>query len=221
VASTIRYAFDRSRTTGYYYRLRISFEERSFSLQRADERMFMPSTNRDGEIVEFDPRAEQEKAERDKRAEETYNRTLQSQIYDGADPAGEDGAELDPYAAQAKQMPRRKPPLFDSFEEENTLSGLGEPVVFPEGVRIVSVRTEHDAEPITEGEAFLYFFPMGRTQLAHIQLQDESGDDQYTIKVQPLTGKVTVVPEIQDLELPDDVHGGEDELGDKHQKRTF
>jgi general secretion pathway protein H len=218
VASTIRYAFDRAGTTGYYYRLRVDFEANSFSLQRADDRMYMPSTDRDGEILEFDPRAEEERAERDKRAEDAYNRSVQAQVYDGA----EDSSDVyDPYAAKAKAVPRRKPPLFESFEEENTLSGIGEPIVFPKEVKIVSVRTEHDLEPITEGEAFLYFFPMGRTQLAHIQLKDEDGDNKYTIKVQPLTGKVTVVAELEDLDLPNDVHGGEDDLGNKHQTRSF
>jgi general secretion pathway protein H len=132
---------------------------------------------------------------------------------------GED--PIDPYAVRQKDVPRRKPPLFESFENENTLSGLGEPVVFPEGVKILSVRTEHDPEPITEGEAFLYFFPMGRTQLCHIQLSDEDGEDQYTIEVQPLTGKVTVVPELVELKLPKEVHDGRDDLGDKHQRRSF
>lgn len=220
VASTIRYGFDRARTTGYYYRLKIDFEARSFSLQRADDRMYMPSTNREGEINEFDPRKEQDRASRDERAAEAFNRSIQSQIYDqtGAD---DEAVGYDPYAVSAKPVPRRKPPLFDSFEEENTLSGLGEPVVFPEDVKIISVRTEHDIEPITEGEAYIYFFPMGRTQLAHVQLEDEDGENEYTIKVQPLTGKVTIVPELEDLELPDDVHGGEDDLGEKFQKRSF
>lgn len=218
VASTIRYAFDRSRTTGYYYRMRIDFEKNSFSLQRADDRMYMPSTDRDGKIIEFDPRKEQEQRERDERAAEAYNRSVQAQVFDGADDME---GTYDPYAVATKEVPRRKPALFDSFEEENTLSGLGEAIVFPEEIKIKSVRTEHDPLPITEGEAYLYFFPMGRTQLAHIQLEDEDGEDQYTIKVQPLTGKVTIVPEIVDLELPDDVHGGEDALGKKHQTRSF
>lgn len=220
VASTIRYAFDRARTTGYYYRLKIDFEGRSLSLQRADDRMYMPSTNRDGEIVEFDPRKEADRAARDERAAEAFNRSIQSQIFEQGG-GEEEGMAYDPYAVAAKPVPRRKPPLFESFEEANTLSGLGEPVVFPEEVKILNVRTEHDPEPITEGEAFIYFFPMGRTQLAHIQIEGEDGENQYTIEVQPLTGKVTVVPELEDLELPDDVHGGEDDLGEKFQKRSF
>jgi general secretion pathway protein H len=222
-ATTIRCAFDRARTTGYYYRMRFDFEQRSISLQRADDRMYMPSTDRDGEIVAFDPKKEKDREARDLRAAESYNRSLQSKIVDAGDVAmeGDEAAPYDPWAPQVKEVPRRKPPLFESFEEENTLSGIGEPIVFPEDVRILSVRTEHDREAITEGEAFLYFFPMGRTQLAHIQLRSEDGADEYTIKVQPLTGKVTVVPELEELELPDRVGEGEDELGEKQQRRSF
>ena len=107
---------------------------------------------------------------------------------------------------------------------------LGKPIVFPDGVEIVSVQTDADPEPITEGEADLYFFPRGQTQLAAIQLKGKPklrqrvvGEDdiEYTILVQPLTGKVTVEAELIDLELPELVGDVEDDLGDKAERRSF
>lgn len=216
LAATIRFAYDKSRVSGTHMRLAVNFEERSFSLQQAYEAMYMPATDRDGERVEEDADKAADQAARDERAAENYNRSLQSAVYG----AGEED-ELDPYSAKPKTVPRRRPPLFDSFDSENTISGIGDPIVLPEGVSIVSVRTEHDFEPITEGEAFLYFFPQGRTQMAHIQVEGKDGQDQYTIIIQPLTGRVTIEPELVDLELPEDIIEGEDDLGNKENSRTF
>ena len=119
-------------------------------------------------------------------------------------------------------MPRRRPPQFDSFEDENALSELAKPIKLPEGVKIVYVRTADDLQPITKGQASLFFFPRGQTQEAHIQLEDQEVEDgRYTIKVQPLTGRITIVDEHVDLVLPEDPSDEEDELGERLERRTF
>ena len=218
LANTVRYGYDKARVTGMYYRLQINLEEGSFTLQAAEDAMYLPATDRNGEPVKVDERRLEERDERDKIAAEQYYRSVQGQVMGGG---GTGGDEFDPYAVAAKDVPRRRPPLFDSFEDENSLSGLVEPIVLPEGLKIVYVRTAEDLEPITEGEAALYFFPQGRTQLAHIQLADEKDEIEYTIKVQPLTGRVTIVSELQELKLPDDPTDVEDELGKRRQRRSF
>ena len=111
--------------------------------------------------------------------------------------------------------------MFSGFEGDNVLNELGEPVVFGEDVKILSVQTDADLEPITSGQASLFFFPRGQTQLAHIQLEDEDGENAYTIKVQPLTGKVTVLPEKEDLPTPKTLYEMEDDLGEKIERRAF
>lgn len=214
IASTIRFAFDRARVTGRHFRLLIDFEKRSFSLQTADERMYLPPTDRDGKITEIDLDELEEREARDERAAEAFNRSVQADVF------AEDDA-FDPYQVGPKMVPRQRPPLFKSFERENTLKGLGDAITLPEEVRIVSVRTDADFVPITNGEAALYFFPQGRTQVAHIQLSDESGEDVYTIKVQPLTGKVTVIDELEDLVLPEDTLEVEDDQGKKVDRRSL
>ena len=103
----------------------------------------------------------------------------------------------------------------------NAVTGVIEPIVLPEQVKVLSVRTEHDFAPITAGKAYVYFFPQGRTQMTHVQLQDARGDRQWTIIVQPLTGRVKVLGELVDLELPDDMLEEEDELGETQNRRSF
>jgi general secretion pathway protein H len=227
LASTIRFAYDRARFTGYYYRIHVDFEQRSFQLQKAEDAMYLPATSRDGELLQVDDRKLADQADRDERAAEAYYSSVAAAVLSAADEADPYG---DPYAVQKKEVPRRRPPLFEAFEDDATLGDLGKPIEFPDGVEILSVQTDSDPEPITEGEADIYFFPRGQTQLAAIQLEGKPklrerivGEDniEYTILVQPLTGKVTVEAGIIDLELPDVVGDTEDELGNKAERRSF
>lgn len=223
LANLVRYGYDKARVTGDYYRLLINLDEGTIMLQQGDDRMYLPATDRDGKIVEVDEGKLEEQADRDKRAEEAYNRSVQAEVYAGGS-GGEGGGgmdELDPYKVSRRTVPRRKPPLFDGFEDDNALSDLAKPLRLPEGVRINYVRTADDIEPITEGEASLFFFPRGRTQEAHIQLEDTEVEARYTIKVQPLTGRVSIVDGHEDLELPDDPTDEEDELGSRLERRVL
>lgn len=231
IANLTRYGYDKSRVTGDYYRLLIDLDEGTIALQQGDDRMYLPATDRDGKIAEIDEGRLEDQAARDKRAEEAYNRSVQAQVYNegsgggggGAAEGGEaDDSGYDPYAAQRRTVPRRRPPLFDSFEDENALSELAKPIKLPEGVKIVYVRTADDLEPITKGQASLFFFPRGQTQECHIQIEDaEVEDGRYTIKVQPLTGRVTIVDGHEDLVLPEDPTDEEDELGTRLERRTL
>jgi general secretion pathway protein H len=227
VANTIRYGFDKARVNGQYFRMVLDLDSGTFSLQAAEDAMYLPATDRDGKIREIDERDLEEQAQRDQRAEQSFNRSVESAAYRGggtggaADEGGEAESDYDVYKPQARKVPRRKPPLFSSFEDENSLSDLAKPFKLPEGVKIVYVRTADDLEPITKGEASIYFFPRGRTQKAHIQIASEDGKDEYTIKLEPLTGRVTVVDGLEDLTLPDDPTDDEDDLGREHQRRTF
>ena len=225
LASTIRFAYDRARFTGYYYRIHVDFEQRTFQLQKAEDAMYLPATNRDGEILLTDEKKLEDQAKRDQQAAEAYYSSIAAAVLStDSNPYG------DPYAVQKKDVPRRRPPLFEAFEADQTLGDLGKPIQFPDGVEILSVQTDADPEPITSGEADLYFFPRGQTQLAAIQLKGKpklgdrligEEDIEYTILVQPLTGKVTVESGIIALELPAVIGEGEDALGNEAERRSF
>lgn len=230
VANTVRYGFDKARVNGQYYRMVLDLDSGTFSLQAAEDAMYLPATDRDGKIREIDKSDLEEQAQRDQRAEQSFNRSVQSAAYraggtggggGGGDDGGDTDGELDVYKPQPRKVPRAKPPLFSSFEDENSLSELAKPFKLPEGVKIVYVRTADDLEPIKKGEASLYFFPRGRTQKAHIQIASDDGQIEYTIKVEPLTGRVTVVDGLEDLVLPDDPNDEEDALGREFHRRTF
>lgn len=225
IANTIRYGYDKARVGGDYYRLVINLDEGTFALQVGDSAMYLPATDRDGKLIEIDERKLEEQADRDMRAEESFNRSVQSAAYrnepSGGTGGDDAGGDDNLYKAQPRKVPRRKKPLFEAFEDENALSGLAKPFSVPEGVRITYVRTADDLEPITKGEASIVFFPRGRTQKAHIHLEGEDEATKYTIKVEPLTGRVTVVDGLEDLVLPDDPTDEEDHLGKEQQRRTL
>jgi general secretion pathway protein H len=62
-----------------------------------------------------------------------------------------------------------------------------------DGVEVVRVRTEHDEEVLTEGRAYIYFWPGGTTERAIVQLK-KAGDKQtaLTVVLSPLTGRAKI-----------------------------
>src|SRR5450432_3737203 len=60
------------------------------------------------------------------------------------------------------------------------------------GVEFISVQTDHDDEPRTNGRAYLYFFPGGTTERASVQLKRRGHDTGMTITVSGLTGRAKV-----------------------------
>lgn len=80
MANTVRFAFNKARVTGSFYRLLINLDDGAFSMQRGDDRMYLPATDRYGRIVVIDPSRVKEREERDRRAEENYNRSIQARV---------------------------------------------------------------------------------------------------------------------------------------------
>lgn len=81
---------------------------------------------------------------------------------------------------------------FSSFTSEEL-----KPRELPSDVS-VSVWTRHQREPADKGVAYLYFFPQGFTEKAHVYVKQ--GDNVWTLAVSPLTGKVEIAGEA--LEVP-------------------
>ncbi len=75
---------------------------------------------------------------------------------------------------------------------------LGDERLEPEGhelgthIEYIQVQSEHDEEPVTEGKAFLYFWPGGGTEWSSIQLRVVGQQEGLTILVSPLTGRARI-----------------------------
>jgi general secretion pathway protein H len=81
---------------------------------------------------------------------------------------------------------------FASFDSDEI-----KPRELPSGVTL-EVWTKHQREKIKHGVAYLYFYPQGFTEKAQIYIRQ--GDNVWTLKVSPLTGKTSVVPD--EVEVP-------------------
>ncbi|MCH2109793.1 MAG: prepilin-type N-terminal cleavage/methylation domain-containing protein [Polyangiaceae bacterium] len=75
-------------------------------------------------------------------------------------------------------------------------------------VKFRLVQTEHDEEPITEGKAFIYFWPGGETERSVVQLGRGLDDDGLTVVISALTGRAKI--ERGRVELPQSRFGDED-----------
>lgn len=121
-------------------------------------------------------------------------------------PAG--GAEVATAAEQAAKSesdrilegPRAPRAAFQpvpAFADSSTGRELGA------GVDLAQVQTEHDEEPVTSGRAYVYFWPGGVAERAHVQLRragDVSGG--LTVIVSALTGRTKVERGLLDLPRP-------------------
>ena len=95
--------------------------------------------------------------------------------------------------------PRAQRAMFrpvEAFADEASGRELGG------SVDLTSVQTEHDSEPVTSGRAYVYFWPGGVTERAHVQLKRAGSSDGLTVIVSALTGRTDVKRGLVDLPEP-------------------
>jgi general secretion pathway protein H len=168
LAGAIRYCFDRSITTGAYFRLVLDLDSNRYSAERSDERVYLIRGKEEspGRGQALDVAALEKKQEEDQALRDSFSQDNSV------------AAVLEPPPA-----PRRA--KFQSFKD----AALPE-VKLKGAVRFFDIYTTRQREPYTKGKAYLYFFPDGHTERALIRVSD--GDDFYTLIVHPLTGRVEV-----------------------------
>lgn len=112
----------------------------------------------------------------------------------GATPASSAEAKVRAESERIVEGPRAARPAFSkltgvsgAIEELSVGRPLGE------GVELVRVKTEHDEQEITEGRAYIYFWPGGTTERAIVQLK-KAGDKEaaLTVVLSPLTGRAKI-----------------------------
>jgi general secretion pathway protein H len=176
LAGAIRYCFDRSVTTGAYFRIVLDLDKNQYTAERSDNRVYLlrDKEQSPGKGKAFDQEAADKKKDED---EEKEKAELASR-------AGTLGVALEP-----PPKPRRA--KFQSFKDASL------PTVTMKKTKLFDVYTSRQRESYTSGKAYLYFFPDGHTERAVIRLTD--GDDFYSLIVHPLTGKVEVKPGKYDI----------------------
>jgi general secretion pathway protein H len=191
LAGMIRYAFDRSITTGEYFRIVLDLTQSRFWLERSPTRAYLARDKErsPGGGKAFDQEAEERRLDEEERKREEREAARQ--------PAkGLFGANMDALL-YSEPPPKPKRAKFQTFTDA-VLKLKGE--VKTGRARLADVYTPRQREPYTSGRAYLYFFPDGHTERALIHLRD--GNDWYSLIVHPLTGRVEVKSGF--VELPSD-----------------
>ena len=169
LAGAIRYCFDRSVTTGAYYRIVLDLDGNKYWAERSDDRTYLTAgkENSPGKGQAFDEAAEEKKRDEEEAKEQEMATSVGGQML-----------TLDP-------PPKPKRAKFQTFKD-TTL-----PQVKLHRAELFDVFTPRQREPYLKGRAYLYFFPDGHTERAIVRLHD--GDDFYSLVVHPLTGRVEVI----------------------------
>jgi general secretion pathway protein H len=81
------------------------------------------------------------------------------------------------------------------------------------GVDLVQVETEHDEEPVTSGRAYVYFWPGGVAERAHVQMRRAGDSGGLTVIVSALTGRTRVERGL--VELPKARSDKEEDQGER------
>lgn len=90
---------------------------------------------------------------------------------------------------EASESPESKPKTGFTFADQSTFKKQ----VLDKVVKIKDIFVAHQEKPVTEGMAYLYFFPRGLTEPAVITLSDLKEKNFYSIVVEPITGRCRVV----------------------------
>jgi general secretion pathway protein H len=168
LAAAIRYSYDRAISTGAYYRLHINLDDQTYQLERSEARVFLWASEDAGRNgLGRDRDLEDRKAELDEKARQ--------------------GSGLPPDVLPPPS-PRR--PKFAEYKDSTA------PKVKLKRIHILDLFTPRQPEPYKRGHAYLHFFPDGHTERAivHVGAEGADPDDQYTLRVYGLTGRVEILP---------------------------
>jgi general secretion pathway protein H len=186
LAGTIRSVYDTAALSGKTCRIVFDLadpkDEEGVSRYRAECAAGNVTTSRDREdMLREESRAREDEKRGQKRSDPRRNFTRGSDDMPG----------LDELLAQEESRVENAARFSEYTAEEVR------PRELPSGVT-VSVWTRHQREPAEKGVAYLYFFPQGFTEKAHVYVRQ--GDNVWTLAVSPLTGKVEIAGEA--LEVP-------------------
>jgi general secretion pathway protein H len=206
LAGAMRFLFDRASTTGKTHRLVIDLEANRYWAETTDDKFFIP---RDVETPDQTRKREADEAQEDEEkrlAAEKAASTAAADLF-GSSSTTSSGLPMDssydPSKLEVGEF-RPKRARFAAFKETAL-----KPVTLKKRVVIRSVYTPRSTEPLTTGRAYIYFFPLGQTEAAIIELSDPDGETVYSLVAHPITGRVRVYN--QEVKPPS--YGQTDDMG--------
>ena len=181
MAGAIRYVFDRASTSGRAHRIVFDFDTGKYWAESTDDKVYLTS----GKETAEKRRKEAEKLAKEDEEEKRANERASSM-----------GSAIPGHYLPKPYRPKRAE--FGAFKETSI-----KPVTLPKKVKMADFYVPRLEQPLVEGQAYLYFFPLGMTEAATIHLTDAKRENFYTLVVHPLTGRVKVVSKFLETETRD------------------
>ncbi len=114
-------------------------------------------------------------------------------IAGGAEAADEIEKKAKADAAKIQEGVRPPRARFQPIREVSDPNEPSKGRPFGAGVQVASVQTDRDEEPVTEGRAYIYFWPGGLTERAVIRLKrSDSSEEALTVLIDSLTGRARI-----------------------------
>ena len=183
MTAIVRQNYDMAALSGTTYRLVFSFGAKGQVIKSQSTSEALHFDDKSGAFVTA-AKLEKEKYEQDRSADEAERAAAKS-----ANSNDDKDADAGPSALSAlfgvNKLARKAASEADLFTDGTTYH-------LSSSVHILDVWTDGMDRVTSEGEVYLYFFPTGYTQDALIHLED-SDNRVFTVKVQPLTGKASVI----------------------------
>jgi len=92
--------------------------------------------------------------------------------------------------ASSDQQERAEKKLRDQFSEDGRI--LKKPKVLPRGLFFESIEYGNREEVLTEGVAYIYFFPQGLAEEAVVHIGDRKSLN-WTVSIHSITGKASII----------------------------
>jgi len=175
MASTVKYLYDTAAAKGQTVRLVIDFDSNSYWAEASVDKVLLAKETAD----EKKKREEEKLASEREKAAKTEAEKEEEESAKSDEPT-----TIEPYEATFGVV---EMPLFDQKQ-------------LPNGIFFKDVYTTHDAEPVTGGRAFVYFFPSGYAEEAVINFRDEGDKRNLSVRITQLGGKVKIEQEYQRME---------------------
>ena len=180
LSGAIRYLFDRASTTGKHHRLVIDLSDGKYWAEVSDDKFYVPH---EGETERELRDREAKEAEKDEELRRRREERLRAERDGKAAPANSsfDFSKMEVGDFEPKRA------RFGAFKELAL-----KPIKLKSKVVVRSVYTPRVLDPLTEGRAYIYFFPLGQTEPAIVTLSDPKGTSFYSLVVHPITGRVKI-----------------------------
>jgi prepilin-type N-terminal cleavage/methylation domain-containing protein len=190
LSGAMRFLFDRASTTGKTHRLVLDLEGGRYWAEVSDDKFFVP---RDAESPEAARRREDTENHEDEERRAAEEKAAEAAARGSSSTLASDSS-YDPAKLEIGEF-KPKRARFAAFKEMAL-----KPVKLHKRVVLRSVYTPRLTEPVTAGRAYIYFYALGQTEPAIVELSDPAGEAIYSLVAHPITGRVRIYN--QDVQPP-------------------